>query len=85
MTKIKRLVLDVLKPHEPSIIELSRKLSVLKGITTVNCVVEEIDENTHSLKVTVEGTNINFPSIKRILENFGAAVHSIDSVTVGQK
>jgi hypothetical protein len=36
MGKIRRLVLDVLKPHEPTIIELASQLSELAGVEAVN-------------------------------------------------
>ncbi|MHB8808109.1 MAG: DUF211 domain-containing protein, partial [Anaerolineaceae bacterium] len=39
--KIRRLVLDVLKPIEPSIVDLAKKLSVLEGISAVNISIAE--------------------------------------------
>ncbi|MEM3058493.1 MAG: DUF211 domain-containing protein, partial [Methanomassiliicoccales archaeon] len=42
VSEIKRLVLDVLKPHHPTIIELSRRLSLLNGVAGVNCTLEEV-------------------------------------------
>ena len=41
MSDIKRVVLDVLKPHHPGIVELSQRLSVLQGISGVNMAVAE--------------------------------------------
>ena len=43
MGKIRRLVLDALKPHEPSIIELAQQISDLEGIEAVNISIYEID------------------------------------------
>ena len=36
---IRRLVLDVLKPHNPSVVELSEALSHLKGVEGVNVII----------------------------------------------
>ena len=62
MTDIRRLVLDVLKPHHPSIVELARRLSVLEGVSGVNCTLEEVDQETESIKITIEGNAIDFDS-----------------------
>ena len=66
-------------------IELSLKLSALKGISGVNCILEEIDQETESIKITIEGGAINFEHVKRVIEECGAAVHSVDSVASGEK
>lgn len=46
MSDIKRIVLDVLKPHRPSIVEMSRKLTSIKGVDGVNCTLDEVDQET---------------------------------------
>ena len=58
LSKIKRIILDVLKPHKPSILEIANRLGDLEGISGVNISLEEIDTNTHSVKITIEGTII---------------------------
>ncbi len=85
MSDIRRLVLDVLKPHHPSIVELARRLSVLEGVSGVNCTLEEVDQETESIKITIEGNNIDFDAICTVIEDSGAVVHSVDSVSAGKK
>ena len=85
MTEIKRLVLDVLKPHDPSIIELAEKLGSIPGISGVNCMLDEVDRETDSLKLVIEGSNIDYQKVLSGLEECGAVVHSIDSVSAGKK
>ena len=85
MTDIKRLVLDVLKPHHPTIIEVSKRLSVVEGVSGVNCTVYEVDQETESIKVTLEGPSINYDQVLETIESVGAAVHSIDLVAAGSK
>jgi len=83
--RIKRLVLDVLKPLEPSVIEFAKQLASLKGVDGVNFVVYEVDRNTETVKVTIEGKNLNFKKIKEVIESLNGAVHSIDEVVAGRK
>jgi hypothetical protein len=63
LNDINRLVLDVLKPHHPSIIELPKLLGVLNGLTSVDCTLEEVDQEMESIKITIEGTAVDYASI----------------------
>lgn len=85
MSEIKRIVLDVLKPHHPSLLELARRLSAPKGVTGVNCTLEEVDRETESVKITLEGLSIEFEVIEEVIQECGAVIHSIDSVSAGKK
>ena len=85
MTSIKRLILDVLKPHTPSIIELAERIGDLPGISGVNISLEETDAETDSVKITVEGTDISYKSVKKEISECGAVIHSIDGVSAGMK
>jgi hypothetical protein len=85
LAEIKRLVLDVLKPHHPTIIEMSRRISVLKGVSGVNCTLDEVDRETESVKITIEGTSIDFDSIEETISDCGAVIHSVDSVSAGKE
>jgi hypothetical protein len=85
LSDIKRLVLDVLKPHNPSIIEISQKLADLKGVSGVNCTLDEVDQETESIKITMEGHAIDYESVKSAIRSFGAVIHSVDNVVAGKK
>ena len=82
---IKRLVLDVLKPHEPHLTELATRLSSTEGVEGVNIYLIEIDQNTESVKVTIEGQDINLNTIEATMKDCGAVIHSIDEVAVGKR
>ena len=84
-TQITRIVLDVLKPHEPPIQELASKLASLHGIDRASVSLAEIDQSTESVKVSIEGTGIAIDSVRKVLEELGAAIHSIDEVSVTKK
>ncbi len=81
---IRRLVLDVLKPHNPGVVELSLALSRLEGIDGVNVVIYEIDQQVENAKVVIAGTNIDFDDVKKRLEDMGATIHSVDEVAAGK-
>lgn len=85
MSEIKLLILDVLKPHNPTIVQMSKQLSDIKGVVGVNCMLEEVDQETESIKITIEGTNIHFEEVEKSIEAMGAVIHSIDGVSAGKK
>ena len=82
---IRRLILDVLKPHRPSVVDLSEALSHLEGVEGVNIIINEIDQQVENAKVIVAGTSISFNEIQKKLEELGATIHSIDEVAAGKK
>ena len=85
MSEIKRMVLDVLKPHHPTIIDLAKRLGILNGVSGVNCTLEEVDRETESVKITIEGTAIDFESVEETISDCGAVIHSVDNVVAGKK
>jgi len=85
LTDIKRIVLDVLKPHKPSLVDMSLRLAILKGVEGVSCTLEEVDQETESVKVTIEGPSINYASVEDTLRELGAVIHSIDLVSSGKR
>ncbi|HWQ21025.1 MAG TPA: DUF211 domain-containing protein [Methanotrichaceae archaeon] len=84
-TMIRRLVLDVLKPHVPTIIELATALSHVKGVAGVNLALYEVDQQTETIKATVQGENIDYDGIEDVVREFGGAIHSIDEVVAGKE
>lgn len=83
---IRRLVLDILKPLKgPSIIDVAREVASLSGIEGVNLTVKEIDVETITLSMTIEGDRIDFNGVKEKLDMLGCVIHSIDQVVAGKK
>lgn len=83
MSNIRRLVLDILKPYEPSIIDLAHQLSDLEGIEGVNISIYEIDRKVENAKVTIQGKNILYNEVLKVIQDNGGAVHSIDQAVAG--
>jgi len=84
MGRVRRLVLDTLKPHDPTIIEMAQLLSKLEGISAVNISIYEMDRKVENAKITVQGESIDYNEVLKIIEELGGAVHSIDEVVAGK-
>ncbi|MHA1481527.1 MAG: DUF211 domain-containing protein [Candidatus Thorarchaeota archaeon] len=82
---IRRIVLDVLKPHSPRLTDLAIMIAKDDRVVGVNISVKEVDQSTESISITLEGDNLNYESIKEILEQAGAVIHSIDQVVAGKE
>ncbi|UCD45391.1 MAG: DUF211 domain-containing protein [Candidatus Bathyarchaeota archaeon] len=82
VSDIKKLVLDVLKPHSPALPEFATFLSEFEGVETVDVSLVEMDEKTESLKVVLNGSGINYEELKEHISSQGAVIHSVDQVVV---
>ena len=51
----------------------------------VNCSLDEVDQDTETIKITIEGDNIDFRVVSNAIESVGGVIHSIDSVSAGRK
>jgi hypothetical protein len=77
---ITKLVLDVLKPHQPSIVEFAVALTKVKGVERVDSSVVEVDAETETIKVVVEGKDLEVEAIAEKIRDLGGVVHSVDAV-----
>jgi hypothetical protein len=82
MASVQRLVLDVLKPHQPNALEFARAIAALGEGYQVDIRVLEVDENTETLQVAIEGDRLDFELISGAISENGASLHSIDEVSV---
>jgi len=82
MVKVKRIVLDVLKPHQPNGLMFASALAEKCPDCHIRYTVVEVDEQTETTVVTIEGEDILFDLIEEAISTMGASVHSIDEVEV---
>ena len=80
--KIKELVLDVLKPHTPSLPAFATFLAELPWVEKVEVSLIEKDDRTESLEVILRGCDISYDSLKEHMGKQGAVIHSVDKVLV---
>lgn len=84
MGKVRRLVLDTLKPHEPSIVEVARIISDIAGVGAVNISIYEMDRKVENAKITIEGEDVPYLEVQTMIEELGGAIHSVDEVVAGK-
>ncbi len=77
-----KMVLDVLKPHQPSILEMSKLIGEISGVRAVNTVLREVDADTETVVLSVEGNALDYEAVLDVIEQCAASVHSIDEVSV---
>lgn len=85
MSNLRKIVLDVLKPHRPDIVEYSERLSDIKNVTGVSIFLNEVDQETENIKVIIEGFNLNYKIIRKAIEEMAGSVHSIDAIYSGEE
>jgi hypothetical protein len=82
MVAVKRVVLDVLKPHQPNALEFSQAIAGVGSDYRVRLTVLEVDEKTETLQVEIQGSAVDFAAIQEIITSMGGSLHSIDEVEV---
>jgi hypothetical protein len=76
--------LDVLKPLEPSIVQIVQFLADIEGVDGVNISIYEIDRRVENAKFTIEGHDLRYEEITHVIEENGGSIHSIDEVAAGK-
>lgn len=82
MVYVKKIVLDVLKPHQPSALDFSQTIAKVGSDYRVHLIVLEMDENTETIQIEVTGEAIDFEAIQEAIKDLGGSLHSIDEVEV---
>jgi uncharacterized protein len=80
--QITHIVLDVLKPHQPPLPTFASFLGEMNGVTRVDISVVEMDEKTETLKVIIDGTQLDYEVLRSHMAMQGAVIHSVDQVVV---
>jgi hypothetical protein len=66
-------------------IDLAVAVSNLEHVSGVNLSLYEVDQQTENVKITIEGDDIVYEDVKRVIEQFGAVIHSIDEIAAGKR
>lgn len=82
---IRRLVLDVLKPHEPGISELATGVLDRLDIDGATATLVEIDDNVRTVRLVLEGEDLDLDEIEAEINDLGASIHSVDQVSCGER
>ena len=82
MINVKRIELDVLKPHQPNSLEFTSAIAEQSPGSRVKLTVIEVDEQTETVIIVIEGQDLRYDAITEAISNMGGTVHSIDEVEV---
>ncbi|MFB6308524.1 MAG: DUF211 domain-containing protein [Haloarculaceae archaeon] len=84
MATVRRIVVDVLKPHEPSLIAFTEAVADTDSVTGVTASLIELDQEVQNVKLTVEGDGVDHTLVEETIEDLGGTVHSVDQVACGE-
>jgi hypothetical protein len=85
MAPVRRLVLDVLKPHDPPLVDFTGHVADVDGVDGVSTSLIELDREVQNVEVTLEGDALDVASIEATVEQLGGTVHSVDQVACGER
>ena len=75
-----RLVLDLLKPHEPDLVTFARAVATVPGVATVTATLEETDREVETVEVAIEGAALDVDAVEARVVDLGGSLHSVDEV-----
>jgi len=83
MAAVRRLVIDVLKPHDPPLLVFTDQVAETESVEGVTSSLIELDQEVQNIKLTFEGEDLDFAAVEEKIENLGGSVHSVDQVACG--
>lgn len=84
MAPIRRLVIDVLKPHEPPLVDFTDHIAETEGVNAVTASLIELDTEVQNIKLSLEGASLSLAAVEETVEHLGGTVHSVDEVACGE-
>ncbi|MFC6784706.1 DUF211 domain-containing protein [Halobaculum halobium] len=85
MASVRKVVVDVLKPHAPPLVEFTERVNETPGVDSASSRLIELDREVQNIAVTVEGEPIDYDAVVETIDGLGATVHSVDEVTCGDR
>lgn len=83
MPELRRVVIDVLKPHDPPLLRFTDRVAAVAGVEGATSSLIELDQEVQNVKITVAGESLDFDAIEAAVEELGGTVHSVDHVACG--
>ncbi len=82
MAYLRRIELDVLKPHQPNSLEFTSAIVDKSPGARIELTVAEVDEKTETVDIVIAGKNLDYEAIVEAISDMGGSIHSIDRVEV---
>ncbi|MFB6079990.1 MAG: DUF211 domain-containing protein, partial [Haloferacaceae archaeon] len=80
MAPVLRLVLDVLKPHDPDLVAFAEAVDESDGVAGVDASLVETDREVENVILTIEGQDVRFEAVEEVVTDLGGSIHSVDEV-----
>jgi len=80
--RIRRILLDALKPRDTSVVDLSKTLCSVEGVDECGVVVVDVDVKTETIKLTIKGHNIDYDAMSKIMEEQALSIKGVDEIDV---
>lgn len=84
MVDLRRVVLDVLKPHDPPLLEFTEQIATGTSVDGVATSLIELDQEVQNVEITIEGESLDYAAIEEAIEDLGGSVHSVDQAAYGE-
>ncbi|WP_459191677.1 DUF211 domain-containing protein [Halosimplex sp. J119] len=84
MSTLRRVTLDVLKPHDPPLLEFTEHVADIEGVDGVSSSLIELDQEVQNVKLTIEGDALDYATIEEAVGGLGGTVHSVDQAAYGE-
>ncbi|WP_256393088.1 DUF211 domain-containing protein [Natronoarchaeum rubrum] len=84
MGTLRRVALDILKPHDPSLLEFAERISSVENVDGVSASLIELDQEVQNVKLTIEGEDLRYEAIETAVGELGGTVHSVDQAAYGE-
>lgn len=84
MPPVLRIVVDVLKPHDPDLVTFTRRVGEAESVASVNVARIETDREVENVGLAVEGEALDIDALEAHIEDLGGVVHSVDEVACGE-
>ncbi|WP_436925038.1 DUF211 domain-containing protein [Halosimplex amylolyticum] len=84
MSTLRRVTLDVLKPHDPPLLEFTERIADVESVDGVTSSLIELDQEVQNVKLTVEGEQLDYAAVEDAIGGLGGSVHSVDQVAYGE-
>jgi hypothetical protein len=84
MGSLRRVTLDILKPHDPTLLEFTDRIATVETVDGVTSSLIEHDREVQNVELTVEGEQLDYEAIEAAVDELGGTVHSVDQVAYGE-
>ena len=80
MMNIKLITFELLKPSDLPTMDLLKMLEQEQGVSRIDIGLMEFERNTETLKVEIQGKNLNVDALLKIISDFGGVVQNVEHI-----